>query len=65
MEDLILKAKRLFYAYWMRSGLTYDKAMEELIQQELSEAEALQEVIETKIQVINILLTWQKEKQRP
>ncbi len=65
MEDLILKAKRLFYAYWMRSGLTYDKALDAVINQELKEAEALQEATETKIQIINILLTWQKEKQRP
>lgn len=65
MEDLILKAKRIFYAYWMRSGLTYDKALKEVINKELSEAEALQEATENKIEVINILLQWQKENQRP
>lgn len=65
MENLILKAKRIFYAYWMRSGLTYDKALKEVINKELSEAEALQEATENKIEVINILLQWQKENQRP
>ena len=65
MEDIILKAKRLFYSYWMQSGKVYSQALDELIQQQIKEAEGLQEATENKVELIKILIEWQKQKERP